>query len=70
MPFKRKDIEEIFDLKEKLKKAGEISPAVDLLFKSLFTIVHYQFEQIEGLKEENKILKIKVVDGKLVSEFV
>jgi transposase len=62
MPFKKQNIEELLDMRAKLKEEGQISPTVDLLFDSLFTMVHYQYEQIEGLKEENELLKKRVSD--------
>ena len=60
MPFKRSDIDELFSLRQELKKNGQITAPVDLLLNSLFTIISYQFEQLEGLKEENELLKLEI----------
>lgn len=60
MPFKKQDIDELMKLHHELKKDGQLTPAVDYLVRSLFTIVSYQFEQIEGLKEENENLKKRI----------
>jgi transposase len=60
MPFERKDIQDLLALKIKLKEQCEISPAVELLINSLFSIVSYQFDQIEGLKEENALLRAEI----------
>lgn len=72
MPIKRKDIQDLLELKIELKNQGDISPTANLIFKSLFTMINYQMEQIEGLKEENELLKhkIKLLDkkGKKTSE--
>ena len=62
MSIDAKYIQELFELKTKLKNNGKISPTADLLFETLFKIIDHQAEQIEGLKEENKLLRKRVED--------
>lgn len=60
MKFTREDFNTQYELLIEIEKEEQLSPKVKLLIQSLLMAVNSLLDEVEGLKEENKVLRERI----------